>query len=315
METRAHHLLIGAFMMVLTVGLFMFLIWVAKIDIDQEYTDYDIYFSESVMGLAKAGDVLYNGVPVGSVRDIAIDPDNPSRVRVTAKLRSEVPIKTDSVAVLSMQGITGVLVVLIEGGSAESALLEPDEDAEVNPIIPSRTSPIQELFEGGPDLINTALKTMSRLNDLLSEGNIANVSGILANTESLTQNLSDESADIKGISRELKAMIMEIRSTAENLNAFLGKDDGQEKMGVVTKVTIGTLLKSADDLMKNLNSMTSENRESIAAFTNNTLPEVSRLVVDMRRLSRALTSLSEKMERDPSGVVFGSSLPEYEPKN
>ena len=313
METRAHHLLIGAFMILLTVGLFGFLIWVAKVDIDQEYKDYDIYFSESVMGLARTGDVLYNGVPVGNVKAITIDPDNPSRVKVTAKLRSEVPVKTDSVAVLSMQGITGVLVVLIEGGSAESALLEPGDDDQ-NPVIPSRTSPIQELFEGGPDLINSALKTMSRLNTLLSDENLNKVSGILSNTENLTQNISSESADFKGISAELKAALMEIKTTAASLNAFLGEKGKDEKLGVVAKVTIGSLLKSADDLMKNLNAMTSENRESIAAFTNNTLPEVSRLVIDMRRLSRALTDLSEKMERDPSGVVFGTSLPEYEPK-
>ena len=79
METRAHHLLVGSFVIIVVLGLFGFVIWLAKIDIDREFARYTIYFEGSVSGLSTASSVLYNGIPVGTVTAIELDTSEPRR--------------------------------------------------------------------------------------------------------------------------------------------------------------------------------------------------------------------------------------------
>ena len=70
METRAHHLLIGSFMLAFLVAIVAFVLWLAKTEVDREVARYNIYFSGSVAGLGIGGDVRFNGIKVGSVAEL-----------------------------------------------------------------------------------------------------------------------------------------------------------------------------------------------------------------------------------------------------
>lgn len=136
METRANHLFIGAFVLVVVVGMLGFVAWLAKVDIDREFNAYHIFFEGSVTGLSSASNVLYRGIPVGTVNEVIIDPDDSSRVRVTVEVAANTPIREDSVATLELQGITGVTLIQITGGSADSPQLAAKGDQRL-PVIRS----------------------------------------------------------------------------------------------------------------------------------------------------------------------------------
>ena len=72
METRANYLLIGAFTLVGIIGAFAFLLWLAKVEVDRQYAYYFVKF-DNVAGLGDAGDVRYNGLPVGQVVGLELD--------------------------------------------------------------------------------------------------------------------------------------------------------------------------------------------------------------------------------------------------
>ncbi len=314
METRAHHLLIGGFVVILIGFLFAFLIWLAKIDIDREYVEYDIYFEESVAGLLKASVVQYNGIPVGTVRDIAIAPRDPSKVLVRIRIDASAPVLEDSVAVLTMQGLTGVLVVQIVGGSPNSAALLPAAGEE-RAVIASRVSPIQELFMGGPDLINGAIETVGRLNKLLGEENLGNIASVLKNVETLSSALAAQSGSIEQVFTELQLALVELRGAASAAERVASKADNllagdvQAAMG-----DLRSLLATANSLAANLDAVVGDNRAAVTAFASGTLPEISRLVIDLRRLAMAVAELAEKLEANPADLIFGTPRPEYETK-
>ena len=96
METRANYILIGAFTLAGIIGAFGFLLWLAKIDVDRQYAYYDVLF-DNVAGLSSAGDVRYNGLPVGQVVDLRLDADDPAKVRVRLELDATTPVRTDTV--------------------------------------------------------------------------------------------------------------------------------------------------------------------------------------------------------------------------
>ena len=129
METRANHLLIGTFVLVVTAGAFGFVLWLAKLDIDREFQSYHICFEGSVSGLSLGSDVLYRGIPVGTVTEILIDPEDPGRVLVAVDLASTTPIRQDSIATLEVQGITGVSLIQIGGGGHDSPVLQAEPGA------------------------------------------------------------------------------------------------------------------------------------------------------------------------------------------
>ncbi|MBT3332358.1 MAG: MCE family protein, partial [Rhodospirillaceae bacterium] len=85
--------MIGSFVLVVVLGLFGFVLWLAKIEIDQEFAYFGITFEEAVSGLSIGGDVRYNGIPVGTVTLIEIAPNDPSRVQVTLEVKRDTPVR------------------------------------------------------------------------------------------------------------------------------------------------------------------------------------------------------------------------------
>jgi phospholipid/cholesterol/gamma-HCH transport system substrate-binding protein len=107
METRANFVLIGAFTLFGILGSLGFFLWLAKVEVDRQYAYYDILFTD-VSGLGDAGDVRYNGLPVGQVVRLSLDRDDPGKVRVRIEIDAATPVKTDTIATLELQGVTGV---------------------------------------------------------------------------------------------------------------------------------------------------------------------------------------------------------------
>lgn len=314
METRAHHLLIGAFVALMTIALFAFLVWVAKVDFNQPFDSYEIYFAESVAGLSKAGDVRYNGIPVGKVTLIDIPEEDPTKARVTVRIRAEVPILEGSVAVLATQGLTGVLFVQIENEDPDSPVLSLKPGQEIR-VIRSRVSPIQEFFIGGPNLINSGVEVLAELKRLLNPENRQKVSNILANTERLTGELADQSADFKTTLGKLNAALDDLKETSVTVRKFVASADSALNEDLKKAMNmLQSAATSVDQLAQNLDGLIEENRTAISNFSNSTLPEVSRLILDARRLARSLASLAERLEDNPGSLIFSAPKPEHHSK-
>lgn len=314
METRAHHLLIGAFVALMTIALFAFLVWVAKVDLNQPFDSYEIYFAESVAGLSKAGDVRYNGIPVGKVTLIDIPEEDPTKARVTVRIRAEVPILEGSVAVLATQGLTGVLFVQIENEDPDSPVLALKPGQEIR-VIRSRVSPIQEFFIGGPNLINSGVEVLAELKRILNPENRQKVSNILANTERLTGELADQAADFKTTLGKLNTALDDLKETSATVRKFVASADSALNEDLKKAMNmLQSAATSVEQLAQNLDGLIEENRTAISNFSNSTLPEVSRLVLDARRLARSLASLAERLEDNPGSLIFSAPKPEHDSK-
>ncbi|RMF17364.1 MAG: MCE family protein, partial [Alphaproteobacteria bacterium] len=215
METRAHYLLIGGFVLALVVAMFGFVIWLARLDVDQEYTRYDIYFDGAVSGLTKGSTVRLNGVPVGQVTRITIPPEDPSKVKVVVKIRSDVPITEGAVARLEVLGFTGVSFVQIRGAQGNRRL--KSEKPGEHPVIPSERSPIQQVFEEAPDLVNEAILAINALRQLLSDKNRAHVAAILANLDAVTAALAEGRADLAAVPGDARHALDRLGGAAERI--------------------------------------------------------------------------------------------------
>ena len=213
METKANFVLIGAFALAGIIGSLVFLLWLAKVEVDRQYSYYDVLF-DNVSGLGNAGDVRFNGLVVGSVVGLALDPEDGSKVRVRIEIAQETPIRTDTVASLQSQGVTGVSFVSLSGGSQTADLL-----AEGG-VIRSVPSAFQSVLEGAPELLQKAVVLLEDINGLINEQNRAAVDTILENLASASGRLDRSLASFETLSGDLSLAAREVSGFTGRLQAL-----------------------------------------------------------------------------------------------
>lgn len=332
-ETKAHHVLIGGLVLVFTAAFFGFMIWLARIDVNKATAIYDIYFSSSVAGLGVGGDVRFNGIKVGEVKDITIDRKDPRNVRVRVEIDGNTPIRADSIAELNLQGITGVSYVMINPGTPDATLLKPGSSPP--PIIPSRPSRIAELFQGAPDLLNRLISLTDRTSAFLSPENEKSLTAILADLRDVTGAISARKGEIQRIIDSTDTTMLEVSQAAKTVREMSSRLDRVSTEAETTMVAIrkasgdvGTIVNgdlrslivetrqsvnSFDGLAKSLDGMVRENREPIRVFTSDGLAEFRRLVEDTRILVANLSRVASRLEDNPSEIFFGIKDPEFRP--
>ena len=332
METRASHLLIGTFVLGMVAAAFGFIMWLAKVEIDREFDHYHIVFEGSVSGLSPAGQVRYNGVPVGVVQTIAIDPKNPGQVIVGIEVASSTPVKEDSIAVLEMQGITGVSYVQLSGGSPESPGLKikPGQD---RPIIQTRPSQIDQLFSGAPELINRFIKLVGEATKVFDDENRKAIGDILASVQEVTGTVSGRSDELDGILRDFAKTSNQLQAAVASSNKLMQSlDEDAERLTDSAEVSLAMLrgtLSSLDNTMEasvqpmlgqtkntaasiekltdQLGVLLNENDEALSGFMGEGLFEFTRLVTEMRLLVDNLNRVTARIESDPAQFLFGNS--------
>lgn len=311
METRASYILVGGFVLTFLAGLIAFAIWIAKVDLDAEYKDYDIYFDGTVSGLYKRSIVYYQGIPVGDVRDISLAPEDPGQVKVWVRLRSEVPVSEESRAQLQFQGLTGVAYVELSGGSPTSPPLRAHPGAE-RPVIATIPSPILELFDSAPNLLSEAIKTLAQVQKLLSNDNVRHVGDVLNNTNRLTANLADGTEDLELVVSEVKEILAQAKMTMTKINQFadngnaLLEEDAKQLMADASET-----MAAATAMLTRVDGLVAANEQSVTQFISGSLPEVSRMIMDLRLTARSLSRLVGRIEKNPSQAIFGAKEAPY----
>ncbi len=168
METRANHVWVGAVTLVLLALVAGFVIWIARLNQGNQH-EYDIFFKQSVDGLAKGSGVDYNGVPVGQIKEIELWPQDPSFIRVRVKVDKKVPVTVGTTA--TIQGsFTGVADIQLEGAVKDAPLLtEPGPEGV--PVIPTKRGGLGEILSNAPLLLERLATLTENLNLLLSDEN------------------------------------------------------------------------------------------------------------------------------------------------
>src|SRR5215475_11033448 len=211
METRASHIAVGAFVLILLFGGLGFLIWVGHFSERVIETHYFTRFSGSVAGLDVNSNVLFGGIPVGHVISVEVDPQDSSLARVDMLVRADTPIRTDSVATLAMQGITGGVLVEFSRGTKSAARLKPGSE------IPSAYSSLERLLSGAPELITKATALVDRASTFLSPDNSAALAQTLANLDHLTAQLANSSDRFDGLLTEVDTAVKQVTVTAVSI--------------------------------------------------------------------------------------------------
>ena len=314
METKAHHVLIGAFTLAVAVLAMLFALWAAKTVSDRQWDEYEVVFTEAVTGLTRGGVVQYNGIAIGDVTELRLDADDPSKVIARIRVGAGTPVKTDTTAKLAFVGLTGLVQIQLSGGSPRSPMLKDADDGDGLPRIAAQESAFAKLLNSSEDITTTASDVLIRINRMLNDETVENVSKTMANLEQVTGTLAAERGEIAQLLRDA-------RSSAERLDRVLASAEStmgglDRSVAAIDKdlpqilAKLDRTLTEFEALSGNANALVSENRSAVQQFSRDGLTQVGPTLAELRSVLRQLNRAAAKIEERPSSVVLGSPTPE-----
>ena len=221
METRASYLLVGTFVLVLVAAGFVFILWIAKAQVSRDTATYLTYFTTTVTGLQTGSVVRYRGIPVGEVTRIRIDPKNPEQIEVTLEIDSSTPIKTDTVATLESQGITGVAFIQLRGGRRTSPTLVAQQ-GERYPVIKSEGSGFEKILTDFPKLLQNLNTLADSANQVLDAKNRESITVTLENVAKIAKAVGDREKDIDRVLSSTTQTLESINGLVTDLRPVVG---------------------------------------------------------------------------------------------
>jgi phospholipid/cholesterol/gamma-HCH transport system substrate-binding protein len=196
METRAPYALIGLFVLAVIGAVFGFVYWLHNTGGLGERAIYQVRFENTVSGLLTGAAVLFNGIRVGEVTALGLNPDDPRQVMATIAVVATTPVRSDTEAGLEFQGLTGVPVIALKGGASGAAPLAISSDGL--PVLIADPS-------AGQSMTEAARQALRRLDALLAD-NAGDLKSAIANLNTFAGALARNSDRVDGILGGLERM-------------------------------------------------------------------------------------------------------------
>lgn len=308
------------------VGLFVVLFGVAAVGVslwltigveNKTYDRYRVYFHESVAGLSLKAAVRYRGVQIGQVESIRLDPSNPDQVDVVLNIERGTPIRRDTIATLSKQGLTGVASVELSGGG-QSLPLEKQPGQKL-PVIQAGPSLVARLDDAFNNIITNVDNLSRRFERLLGDQNQTALAQTLQNLSTITGAVADRSDRIRQTLDHVEAFTGTLAERAVQLGKALDQLttmlQGSGDLSAQLRATLSDFRAGAQSVRRTADTFNRTSRDlsglaevgqrELRQLGQNTVPEFNNLLVEANELMVVLRRLAELLEQNPRALVVG----------
>jgi phospholipid/cholesterol/gamma-HCH transport system substrate-binding protein len=311
MERNANYALVGLISAIIFVGLVVFVVWLAGNGFSRNLDTYDILFKGPVRGLSQGAEVHFNGIKVGDVKRIFLDPKDATMVIAEARVTPDVPIRSDSVAMLEPQGITGVNYIQISAGTPSKPLLKAITPEGQTPVILTRADAFSNLLAGGGNIVQLASEALTRANRVLSDENVKSFGDTLTNMKTVTGELAKRKAliaDAEKTVQDADSTVLQVRELAKSSNSLVN-DQGKQ-----TLTKLSDAATQIEGAAKSLRAMTDSLKEPTTEFATTALPQVSNAMLSLQRATDQINQLVGELRNNPRGFVAKPAAKQVEVK-
>ena len=309
MERDAHYAAVGIATIALLAALAVFTIWLARLQFNNDFDVYDIVFYGPVRGLSEGGEVHFNGIRVGEVTDLNLDPKKGDQVIARIRVDATTPVRVTSRAQLEPQGITGLNYIQITAGNPQSAILKDQYPDNVVPVIQSQPSPIAELLSGSGTVLAQTVDALNRINRVLSDDNIRSFSTSVKNVEALSSELEAR----KGMFAQLEQALTKANAAIGEYQALgvsarqLVEGDGRQAIANINRAA-----DQAADAATSANRTISGLERPVNDFATTGLPQLQQSIQSLEDATRALEGLVEEVRSSPRDFIGRAPTKEME---
>ncbi|MBS0410618.1 MAG: MCE family protein [Proteobacteria bacterium] len=311
MERNANYALVGVVSTILMIATIIFVVWLAQLRFNQKYDVYDIQFQGPVRGISDGGEVHFNGIKVGEITKIALDPKNPTLVIARVKVTSDVPIRQDSYAMLEPQGITGVNYIQISAGTPAKPLLKDTVPFGVVPRMLSKRDAFSDLLSGGSNVVAKAIESLDRVNRVLSDDNIKTFSATLSDIQAVTAELRARKSIIADADKALQSAdqaAQQIRDLAKTSQGLVQGD------GTRAVRKLGDAADQIEAAAKDVRALLAKLDGPTGDFAKTGLPQIQSAVTSLQQATEHLDAVLGEIQSSPQGLISKPPSKEVEVK-
>jgi phospholipid/cholesterol/gamma-HCH transport system substrate-binding protein len=301
MEREARYASVGAFVILITAMAAMFVYWYSEGRDQRSYVPYEIYFLGSITGLSEGGSVRYLGVEVGKVRRIRLDRRSAERVQVLVEIDDAAPISASTTAELSSLSLaTGLLYIDLKQATGKREVL-PAVPSERYPVINTVRSNFDSFLNSLPELAGSIAILVDRVQEILSPANTRAISDIVKNVEAASARLPGTMNGVDSLLKDLELASVDVRKLLSTMKL------ATEELGPGVLQLTERLNATAGNLEKATASVTQfidENRGPVAGFTSDGLPQMQRMIDEVRNAAADFRELSRSLKENPSQLIY-----------
>lgn len=241
MESRANYALVGLFTLAVLAAMFGFVYWFNSGAAGRRQ-DIRIIFSGTVTGLGRGSSVLFNGLRVGEVTRIELQPDDPRRIYAVVQVDNSTPLRVDTRARIEAQGLAGVVAVQLLGGDPSSPVLTA-QPGQPMPTIIAEKSEFQDILETVRTIASRADTVLGNIDQLVKE-NSGSISNTVKNVEKFSAALGDNSGNVD----KVLASFGQIADTIAPLSQKLGvlSEELTEVVRSVDRRKVASIVENVD---------------------------------------------------------------------
>ncbi len=296
--TRSERIKLGAFMLFCGVLICVFLGYVLKRYLSEQFDNYYTIFDTDVNGLFVDAKVKLNGISVGSVTSITINEQDLNQVVVAFKVTQGTPIKIGTRAGLTAgMNLTGEKQVILSGGKFS----EPN--VPEGGLVPAEASMFDQITGQMGDMFGKVNPIIDGLVRVLNPENAESISRTLKNLEVTTENLSHLTADIR-------KPINDMSKSAVSLQKILAEVE-EAKIAANANASITTLREKLEAIdTKGLNENLMQTAESMNSLTKRVdamvyknEDQVGNAVEELNTILENLEEFTQKIKNNPSALI------------
>jgi phospholipid/cholesterol/gamma-HCH transport system substrate-binding protein len=300
MERNANYALVGLASTILLIGLVVFAVLLAGRKFSRDYDTYDIVFQGPVRGLAQGAEVHFNGIKVGDVSRISLDPHNSQLVIARARVTSDVPIRADSYATLEPLGITGVNYIQITAGTPSKPLLKNTVPEGQVPRVASQRDALSDLLAGGGFIVQRTVEALDRINRVFSDENIKTLTATMSDVQAVTAELRERKLIIADAQKTLQDADQATQQITALAKSSQGLVDGD------ARTTLAKLSDAAGEIQtaaKSLRVTMDKLQGPTERFATTGLPQLTGAIVSVQRATDHLDQVLGEVQADPRGLI------------
>ena len=298
MENKAHAMMAGIFVLVVTALLGVLAIWLMRDNTERHL--YEMSTAETISGLQPQAAVRFRGVPIGKVEVIGFDTKVKGNVLIRVSIDADAPVSKSAYATVASQGVTGLGFIQLDDNGESTEQLTPNDDDP--PRIPLRQGGIDKLLSKSESILIEVEKAGKGLNKLLSDEN-------QQSAKTAVQQLSEAAASINRLSKSLEPTAAALPKMTQDLTR-----DARATLQSVQAATneIGVTAKRLNEKGGPLDKL-AEGGEALAAgvqtFSTATLPKLGDVADETARTMRQLRRTVNAVDDNPQALIFGSGAP------
>jgi phospholipid/cholesterol/gamma-HCH transport system substrate-binding protein len=282
METRANYILIGCFTLAVILGAFGFVYWFHHVGGTGERVTYNVVFQGPIGGLRSGASVTFNGIRVGEVTALSLDPKDPKNSVATISIDATTPVRADTEVTLDSQGLTGISVLALRGGSSSAGPLTT-KLGDV-PLLTAGSSASQDMM--------AAARDVARRIDAVLADNQQSLKTSLKNIETFTDMLAKKSDSLSKSVGNIEAFTDSLAKNSEKVDRILVSVDGL----LAEKGDVPEAVRAFKTLAENLDK------------------RLEGLIVDGRRTLGTVDRAVRNFDENPSRIIFGGGRPATGPR-